>query len=69
MWSEQKIKQTIENLHEVIQHVLENAPDDKCRVSRHFGALITLYRVLEDDDQVKIVTESYRKWRREHHEE
>ena len=69
MWSEQKIKQTIENLLEVIQHVLENAPDDKCRVSRHFGALITLYRVLEDDDQVKIVIESYRKWRHEHHEE
>lgn len=23
MWSEQKIKQTIQNLHEVLQHVLE----------------------------------------------
>lgn len=69
MWSEQKIAQTIQDLHEVLQHVLENAPNDKCRISRHYGALITLYRVLELYDQEKIVIDSYRKWRRETHED
>lgn len=60
MWSEQKIKETIQNLH-----ALENAPHDKCRISRHYGALITLYRVLDLYDQADIVIDSYRKWRHE----
>lgn len=68
MWSEQKITQTIQDLHEVLQHVLENAPHDKCRISRHYGALITLYRVLELYDQADIVIDSYRKWRSENRE-
>ncbi len=69
MWSEQQINETIMNLHEVLQHVLENAPHDKCRISRHYGALITLYRVLDLYDQADIVIDSYRKWRHENHDD
>lgn len=69
MWSEQKIKETIQDLHEVLQHVLENAPNDKCRISRHYGTLITLYRVLDLYDQADIVIDSYRKWRSEHRDD
>lgn len=69
MWSEQQINETIEFTHYALQHALENAPHDKCRISRHYGALITLYRVLELYDQEKIVIDSYRKWRHENHED
>ena len=65
MWSEQKIKEQIEFTHYVLQHILINAPYDKCRISRHYGVLITLYRVLELYDQADIVIDSYRKWRHE----
>lgn len=57
MWSEQQINETIQNLH------------DKCRISRHYGALITLYRVLDLYDQADIVIDSYRKWRSENCED
>ena len=69
MWSEQKIKEHIQNFHEVLQHALENAPHDKCRISRNYGALITLYEVLDLYSQADIVRDSYRKWRSENHED
>lgn len=69
MLSEQKINQTIQHLHKILQHALETAPNDKCRISRHYGALITLYNVLELYDQKEIVIDSYRKWRREHRDD
>lgn len=69
MWSEQTIRETIQDLHEVLQHVLENAPNDKCRISQHYCALITLYNVLELYDQKEIVIDSYRKWRSEHRDD
>ena len=69
MWSEQQIKEHIESIHYALQHALINAPHDKCRISRHFGALIALYRVLELYDQADIVIDSYRKWRSEHRED
>lgn len=65
MWSEQEIRNEIEYKHYALQHILENAPHDKYRISRHYGALITLYRVLELYDQVEIIRDSYRKWRHE----
>lgn len=69
MWSEQKIKENIEYTHYALQHILENAPQDKCRISRHFGTLITLYRVLDLYDQEEIVIDAYRKWRSEHRDD
>lgn len=69
MWSEQQIKEQIEFIHYALQHALINAPHDKCRISRHCGTLITLYRVLELYDQAEIIMDSYRKWRSENCED
>ena len=69
MWSEQQIKEEIKSTHYALQYIFENVSHDKCRIARHYGTLISLYKVLELYDQVEIIIKSYRKWKHENRED